>query len=53
MFVDYLDYITLELLPRFFSWFNSLMIAPGVSVLGLIVAITLMVIVIGAVIARV
>lgn len=53
MVVQYLDFIVGELLPGFFGLLNSLMVAPGVSWLGLIIAVTLLCIVIGSILMRV
>ena len=51
--VQYLDYLVFTLLPSFFNRLASLMIAPVVSFLGLLVAVGVLCIVIGAVIFRV
>lgn len=51
--VQYLDYLVFTLLPSFFNRLASLMIAPDVSFLGLLVAVGVLCIVIGAVIFRV
>lgn len=51
--VNCLDWVVEQLLPAFFSKFNSLMIAPSVSILGFSVGITVLVIVIGAIVLRV
>lgn len=53
MVVQYLDFILGDMLPEFIALLNSLMIAKGVSWLGLIVAVTLLCIVIGSVLMRV
>lgn len=53
MVVQYLDFIVKELLPDFFQLLGSLMVAPGVSWLGLCVAVILLCIVIGSVLMRV
>lgn len=53
MVVQYMDFIIGELLPGFFQLLNSLMIAEGVSWLGLIIAVTLLCVVIGSVLMRV
>lgn len=53
MVVTYLDLFFRELLPSFLSWMNSLMLADGVSWLGLIVAVTLFSILIGSILMRV
>lgn len=53
MIKSYLDWITGTLLPTFFSYLNSLMIVPGVSLLGLVIAITIICIVVGAILFRV
>lgn len=51
--VNYLDYLVFELVPQFFQQLSSMMIAPGVSLLGLILAVIVLVVVIGSVIFRV
>lgn len=51
--VQGLDFVILQLLPAFFSEFNSWMIADGVSVLGFSVAVGVVCIVVGAVVLRV
>lgn len=53
MVVQYLDYIVDELIPGFIKLLGSLMIADGVSWLGLIVAVALFCIVIGSILMRV
>lgn len=53
MFVEILDFLVDRFLPAFFVKFNSWMIAPGVSVLGFSIAVTILVIVIGAILLRV
>lgn len=53
MIIQYLDYIVGELLPDVFALLNSLMIANGVSWLGLSIAVTLLCIVIGSILMRV
>ena len=53
MIVDILDFLVDRFMPAFFVKFNSWMIADGVSVLGFSVAITILVIVIGAILLRV
>lgn len=51
--VQGLDFVIGNLLPAFFSEFNSWMIVDGVSVLGFTVAVGVVVVVVGAVILRV
>lgn len=51
--VSYLDYLVFTLLPAFFNRLAVYMVAPGVSFLGLSVAIIILCIVIGSVIMRV
>lgn len=53
MIKNYLDWITGTLLPSFFNYLNGLMIVPGVSLLGFIVAIAIICIVVGAILFRV
>lgn len=53
MIVQYLDYIVGELLPDVFDLLNSLMLANGVSWLGLSIAVTLLCVVIGSILMRV
>ena len=53
MVVEYLDYVVGEMLPEFFQLLDSLVIADGVSWLGLLVAVILMCVFIGAVLMRV
>lgn len=53
MVVTYLDLFFKEMLPTFIKWLNTLMIADGVSWLGLIVAVTLLSILIGSILMRV
>ena len=53
MVVEYLDYLVFTLLPKVYLMLDSLMIAPGVSWLGLLVAVTLLCIVIGSIIMRI
>ena len=53
MIVQILDFLVDRFLPAFFIKFNGWMIAPGVSVLGFSIAVTLLIIVIGAVLLRV
>lgn len=53
MVVEYLDFIVGTMLPGFVNLLNSLIIAPGVSWLGLCVAVILLCIVIGSVLMRV
>lgn len=52
MVVSYLDWITGTFLPALFKQLNSLMIIPGVSLLGFCVAITILCIGIGAILLR-
>ena len=44
---------TINFLKAFFIWFDTLMIAPGVSALGFSVAIVVIGIVVGAIVLRV
>lgn len=53
MIRQYMDFFITELLPELFSFLDTLMIANGVSFLGLTVAVVLLVVVIGAVLMRV
>lgn len=53
MIKQFMDYFIIQLFPAFFSFLDSLLIVNGVSLLGLIVAVTLLCIVIGAVLMRV
>ena len=53
MIVKYLDYLIGDMLPDVFRLLNSLMIAEGVSWLGLVIAVTLLCVVIGSVLMRV
>lgn len=53
MIVDFLDFMVGQMLPDFLMLLNSLMLAPGVSWLGFIIAVTLLCIVIGAILLRV
>lgn len=53
MVIQYLDYLIGDFMPRFFQLLDSLMIADGVSWLGLSIAVTLLCIVIGSILMRV
>lgn len=53
MIESYLDYILGQLLPKILQLLNSLMIANGVSWIGLILAVTMLCIVIGSILMRV
>lgn len=53
MIVQYLDFFVGELMVGILELFDSLMIANGVSVLGLFAGVILLCIVIGAVLMRV
>ena len=53
MIVQFMDYFVFNLLPSFFQFLNTLMIANGVSFLGLTVAVILLGVVIGAILMRV
>ena len=53
MVKSYLDWITGTLLPTFFSYLNSLMIVPGVSLLAFVIAVSIVCIVVGAILFRV
>lgn len=53
MLVQYLDYLIGDLMPKVFQLLDSLMVAPGVSWLGLSIAITLLCVVIGSILMRV
>lgn len=51
--LDGLDWVVGKLLPYFFVQLDSFMIVDNVSILGFSVAITVLVIVIGAIVLRV
>ena len=51
--LDVLDWLVEDLLPYFFVKLDSLMIVDNVSIIGFSVAITVLVIAIGAVVLRV
>ena len=51
--VSYLDYLVFTFLPSLFNLLASYMIAPGVSLLGFLVAVAILCVVIGAVVLRV
>lgn len=53
MVVQYLDYLVTDLMPKVFKLLDSFMVAPGVSWLGLSIAITLLCVVIGSILMRV
>ena len=53
MVVQYLDYLIRDLMPKVFQLLDSLILAPGVSWLGLSIALTLLCIVIGSILMRV
>lgn len=53
MVVKYLDYLIGGFMPRFFMLLDSLLLAPGVSWLGLSIAVTLLCILIGSILMRV
>lgn len=53
MVIQYLDYIIGQLLPDVFGLLDSLMVANGVSWLGLCIAVTLLCIIIGSILMRV
>lgn len=53
MLVQYLDYLIGDLMPKVFQLLDSLMVAPGVSWLGLSIAIMLLCVVIGSILMRV
>lgn len=53
MVVQYLDYLIRVLMPEVFQLLDSLILAPGVSWLGLSIAVTLLCIVIGSILMRV
>lgn len=53
MVVQYLDYLIGELMPEVFLLLDSFILAPGVSWLGLSIAVTLLCIVIGSILMRV
>lgn len=53
MVTSYLDYMVEELLPDLWLLLDSLIIADGVSVLGLMVAVTLLCLFIGSILMRV
>ncbi len=51
--LPYLNWAVTTLLPRIFALLNGLLFAPGVSLLGFVVALAIIVIVIGAILFRV
>lgn len=51
--VSYLDYLVFTVLPALFNRLASYMIAPGVSLLGFLVAVIILCVVIGSVVMRV
>ena len=51
--LDLLDWVVEELLPYFFVKLDGYMIVESISILGFSVAITVLVIVIGAIVLRV
>lgn len=53
MLVLYLDYLIGDLMPKVFQLLDSFILAPGVSWLGLSIAVTLLCIVIGSILMRV
>lgn len=53
MIVQYLDYLIKDLMPKIFGLLDSLVIADGVSWLGLSIAVTLLCFVIGSILMRV
>lgn len=53
MIVQYLDYLIGELMPTVFRLLDSFILAPGVSWLGLSIAVTLMCVLIGSILMRV
>lgn len=53
MVVQYLDYLIRDLMPKVFQLLDSMILAPGVSWLGLSIAVTLLCIVIGSILMRV
>lgn len=53
MIWNYISYFLSELLPRYFSFLDSLMITGDVSFLQLMVAVILLCVVIGAILLRV
>lgn len=53
MVVEYLDYLIGDLMPKVFQLLDSFIISPGVSWLGLSIAVTLLCIVIGSILMRV
>lgn len=53
MVIQYLDYLIGVLMPKVFQLLDSLLLAPGVSWLGLSIAVTLLCIVIGSILMRV
>lgn len=53
MIVQYLDYLIGDLMPKVFRLLDSFILAPGVSWLGLSIAVTLLCIVIGSILMRV
>lgn len=53
MIVRYLNYLIGDLMPQVFKLLDTLMISPGVSWLGLSIAIILLCFVIGSILMRV
>lgn len=53
MIKNYLDWIINTMLPTLFSYLNSLIIVPGVSLLGFVISISIICIVVGAILFRV
>lgn len=53
MVTQYLQYLLGTFMPAFFRFWDSLLIAPGVSWLGFSIAVTLLCIVIGSILMRV
>ena len=53
MIVQYLDYLIGDLMPKVFQLLESFILAPGVSWLGLSIAVILLCTVIGSILMRV
>ena len=53
MVAEYLDWLINFYLPEFFLLLNALDIVPGVSLLGFIIAVTILCVVVGAILMRV
>lgn len=53
MLIQYLDYLIGDLMPKVFQLLDSMILSPGVSWLGLSIAVSLLCIVIGSILMRV